>query len=496
MGLHEGSKGKVCLAYIAIFVALLQWIAFLPSSFADLTTSNSVGESIGQTETDTPLVTTGLATTVPEATVSPLTVREWLARGDSEAAFRSFESTRGQRLLKQRQELTGEKAPTLDLEGAREALDPGTLLLVYAVGSEGTDVFVIDSVEGLIETRFLPFGKVYLEDEVDDFLLAVEGARKEGDGFFDLLLESGSRLYDELLAPFETALGRSDRLLIVPDGPLHRLPFDCLVRPHVSPERSWQFLIESKALHTVPSTSIYATLTSSRSEAIHSSSFLVALGDADYGPSSQEGGSQEGASQVGRRAGWSNLTESRREVRAVARQFSNHRLYLGKDATEDNLKALDVEVDILHISAHGQIDARGTEDSALILSPRRLAGIGDPASRRLEFSEILEGSFPVASLVVLATCNSALGPDVEGEGPMSLGWAFLASGARSVVSSHWSVDDRRTADLMERFYVHLRTGSATSEALRKAQIDLIKSNDGEILAPYFWAAFQVQGDWR
>jgi CHAT domain-containing protein len=76
---------------------------------------------------------------------------------------------------------------------------------------------------------------------------------------------------------------------------------------------------------------------------------------------------------------------------------------------------------------------------------------------------------------------------------MNLSRAFLTAGAKSVVASLWSVEDRSTATLMESFYQHLAAGLTVSEALRHAQLDFIKDY-GEKAQPYLWAGFVVVGD--
>jgi CHAT domain-containing protein len=76
---------------------------------------------------------------------------------------------------------------------------------------------------------------------------------------------------------------------------------------------------------------------------------------------------------------------------------------------------------------------------------------------------------------------------------MNLARAFLTAGAKSVVASLWSVDDRSTATLMEYFYNHLAKGSPVRDALRQAQLDFIR-DFGEKAKPYLWAGFEVIGD--
>jgi CHAT domain-containing protein len=100
-----------------------------------------------------------------------------------------------------------------------------------------------------------------------------------------------------------------------------------------------------------------------------------------------------------------------------------------------------------------------------------------------------------------------LGKEMGGEGLVGLTRAFEYAGARSVLASLWSVADETTATLMKRFYSYLKTGKSTDAALRQAQLDLIRdsvSNQnrkgpdarGDTSHPFYWAAFQLNGDWR
>ncbi len=109
--------------------------------------------------------------------------------------------------------------------------------------------------------------------------------------------------------------------------------------------------------------------------------------------------------------------------------------------------------------------------------------------------------------MVLSACQTAIGEEQFGEGLIGLSRAFQYAGARSVLATLWSVADSTTAELMTRFYRHLQAGKPKDEALRAAQLELIRTpirvtnQDGEpreldASAPYYWAAFQVIGDWQ
>ena len=100
-----------------------------------------------------------------------------------------------------------------------------------------------------------------------------------------------------------------------------------------------------------------------------------------------------------------------------------------------------------------------------------------------------------ADLVVLSACQTALGTPLRGEGLIGLTRGFMYAGASRVVASLWRVDDEATAALMAAFYRGmLRGGLSVSAAVRAAQLEVRKTRRWS--APYYWAGFVLQGDWK
>jgi CHAT domain-containing protein len=95
-----------------------------------------------------------------------------------------------------------------------------------------------------------------------------------------------------------------------------------------------------------------------------------------------------------------------------------------------------------------------------------------------------------ADLVVLSACQTGQGKMARGEGVSGLARAFLYAGSKGVVCSLWSVDDRETANLMVDFYGHLQKGQAAADALREAQLRMIREGK----APLYWAPFILIGE--
>ncbi len=147
---------------------------------------------------------------------------------------------------------------------------------------------------------------------------------------------------------------------------------------------------------------------------------------------------------------------------------------------------------IVHFATHGVLNARRPELSGVVLS------LFDERGRKQDGFLRLHDVYNLrldADLVVLSGCQTALGKDLRGEGLVGLTRGFMYAGARAVVASLWQVDDESTAELMKRFYrAMLKDGRPPSEALRAAQLEM--SRDRRWSAPFYWAGFVLQGEWR
>ena len=171
----------------------------------------------------------------------------------------------------------------------------------------------------------------------------------------------------------------------------------------------------------------------------------------------------------------------------------------------DNLKALDFDADlstvtsagldqyrIVHFATPGLLNSQHPELSGIVLSLVDKQGRTQDGFLRAHDIYNLKLR---ADLVVLSACKTALGKDVKGEGIAGLTRGFMYAGAAGVVASLWDVKDDATAELMERFYRSmLRDGLRPADALRTAQVSMLKELRWE--APYYWAAFTLQGEWR
>lgn len=260
-------------------------------------------------------------------------------------------------------------------------------------------------------------------------------------------------LYELLVTPLRSAMAGRKQLAVVPAGVLWYLPMEALR----DPQGHW--LIENTAVVTLSSADV-----------LH---FLQGRAPAPAAPRLLAVGDATGTALPG----------ARREIHALLGVLPGARALLGSAATREALRREAPQADILHVASHSTLDRSDPNGSAIQLA--------DGAFR---LAEIYGLHLPPSSLVVLSSCQSALGEDNPGRELATLATAFTTAGASTVVASLWRVDDEATADLMTAFYEGLRGGASRSEALRAAQRRLL-SHEGT-RHPYYWAGFTLLGDPR
>ena len=308
---------------------------------------------------------------------------------------------------------------------------------------------------------------------------------------FTSLLESGAdptrlsrTLGAGLLEPLLPILGaRVKRIVIVPDGALHRLPFDAL---RLSDGR---YLFERYAVGIAPSASAVVALRARPARDQRSSSLrLLAIGDPAIATTirdtSRDGDAEDDLSALATMSGAPKLVGASREARLVARYAPAADVRLGSDATASFLRRANLrQYRVLHFATHALVDEQSLARTALALTPSEgengLVGAGELAALSLD-----------ADLVVLSACRSAGGVLVGGEGVQGLTSPLLQAGARSVVATNWRISDQRVVPFIERFYDGLARGLTVTDALRSAKIGALAAGE----PPRIWAAFLAIGD--
>ncbi|MEP7010264.1 MAG: CHAT domain-containing protein [Acidobacteriota bacterium] len=410
----------------------------------------------------------------------------------------------------------------LNAVDAQKSLDSGTLMLSYLAGDDEVYLFALSRERGPHAYTLLASG-TQVRQRVERFRELISEARP-GTALGDLKLtelrQLGKDLYDILLKPAEAEIEKAERVMIVADGPLHYLPLAALSREIVGEDgvKRDQYLAEWKPFHSVLSATVFAELKKDRRDPAKpddgTALEFVGFGDPIF-PASVTLKDPEKIADIRLRSAarqgtleLAPLPNTRREVEGIAALFPPNReqTFLGAEATEEKVKAIGRGARILHFATHARLDDRFPLNSSLLLSmPESFPE--DRENGILQVWEIFEGMRLDADLVVLSACDSGLGEEQGGEGLIGLTRAFQYAGARTVIASLWEVRDEATAELMIRFYRHLTSGQPKDQALQAAQRELlagpieIPGPDGQTIrfdatAPYYWAAFQVIGDWK
>lgn len=274
---------------------------------------------------------------------------------------------------------------------------------------------------------------------------------------------SAVALGDTLLA---AALdGAPERLVIVPDGALHALPFEALF---VGAGRERAPLVQRTEVSYASAPAVLLAReegTASLAGAIR----LAAFGDPRTG---RAGGSARAAAAGVQLA---PLPHAQREVEGLRALWPEAHVYVGPRASESRFYDELARASVLHVASHGLLDRRDPSFSALVLA-RDTSGSSD--------EDGLVQAFEVSrrrgrlELVTLSACESGRGRAVGGEGLLGLSRAFTLAGAKRLLASLWKVDDAQTADFMLAFYRRVRAGHAPAAALSETKRDFLRAASG------------------
>jgi CHAT domain-containing protein len=407
----------------------------------------------------------------------------------------------------------------------REILDRDTVLLEYALGEERSFVWAVSHAAHVLQE--LP-GRAEIEaaaQRVHERLVARLSAtavgrereatiRRADEEYWD----EATRLSEMLIAPIATRIA-GKRLLVVADGLLQYVPFSALPVPGraTAPVP----LLAEHEIVSLPSASVLAVLrreAKSRADAPKSVAvFADPVFEADDPRLRARGRSEPSARSThatpadaarghapalrafefikdGR---WNvpRLPATRQEASAIVASAPAGLALekIGLDASRAAALASELaQYRIVHFATHGIVDNEHPGLSGLILSLYDESGQAIDGFLRLR--DIYNLRLPV-ELIVLSACSTALGKQLQGEGLTGMVRGFLYAGAERVVASLWKVDDEATGELMRRFYVEmLQANRSPAAALRQAQLEMWRQDRWR--APFYWAAFSLQGEPR
>ncbi|MBI1761690.1 MAG: CHAT domain-containing protein [Acidobacteria bacterium] len=432
--------------------------------------------------------------------------------------------------------------PLSSAEIQTQLLDDETLLLEYALGEKRSYLWLVSTAA--VSAYELPpraeieaaARQVYAlltarQPQPDETEAARRARLAAAETAFSTQAGALSRM---LLGPVAAQLGRR-RLAIVAAGALAYLPFAALpdpAAPDPAAANAGQPLLAAHEIINLPSAAVLAVMrrelagrpAAARTVAVwadpvfeaNDPRVLVARKNlpARPGPAKPAGPAPPApadlAADLARavraftlpangtssaRSGLTRLPFSREEAAAIGALAPAGQVLqaTGFQASRARLLKEDLgQYRFIHFATHGLLNAEHPELSGLVFSLVNEAG--QPQDGFLRLHEIFNLRLS-AEVVVLSACQTALGKEVRGEGLIGLTRGFMYAGAPRVVASLWQVDDLATAELMKRFYSGmLKQGLRPAAALRAAQLELLGQK--RYAAPFYWAAFTLQGDWR
>lgn len=399
-------------------------------------------------------------------------------------------------------------------------LDEDTALVEYFVGARRSfgwciakDGFVsfvlpprdallsaVERMETLVRSPLVRHG-----EGADDYFSRLQSAGPQ--------LDEASALLSRILLDPWLGARRERRLLVVAHESLHHVPFAALPWRSDGSERP---LIATHEVVRIPSASALAALRRRTLASAAPAPAILVVADPVFSPGDPRvhgdvraayetrdaagGGPASRLEQYRLRggsdvSGLPRLTASADEAQEIVRAAGHEPVTLlsGFGARRDAVLRSDpTGYRIVHIASHSLVNDDLPELSAVVLS------MVDEGGRSMDGLLLLDDIYQMklkTDLVVLSACDTALGRDIRGEGIVGLTRGFFHAGASRVIASLWKVDDRGTRELMHRFYERLlRRGETAAAALREAQLSM--ATDSRWALPYFWAGFELHGEWR
>ncbi|MEM1215045.1 MAG: CHAT domain-containing protein [Bacteroidota bacterium] len=361
---------------------------------------------------------------------------------------------------------------TLEQLGVQLAPRNQTALL-YTIGEEISFVIAVNAKTVMFER--IEVGRQELQALVNDYRAAIYDQPDETTAATRQQLATIShQLYQLLIAPVADVL--TDRLVIIPDGPLEILPFSSLLLRATSgsaPFSTWPYLLKQYSLNYAYSLELLLYPMPAKAEPAHQK--ILAFAPAFQG---------EQLRAIAQRS-QGQLDANQQEISFIADQFVCD-AYYGTNAQLGTFLDQASDYSVLHLATHAVANDQIGAYSYLAFSESQ-------QDHQLEVGDLYGRQIP-ADMVVLSACETGLGEWQRGEGMVGLERAFFYAGAQSLVSTHWKVSDRASAQLMSLFYDQLNRGLPKDVALQTAQVDFIHSHEDWLAHPFFWAGFVQKGD--
>ncbi|HEX6715540.1 MAG TPA: CHAT domain-containing protein, partial [Pyrinomonadaceae bacterium] len=404
---------------------------------------------------------------------------------DAQKAFDYSESSRARSLL----DISGEHWDVTDeqripdlrflnavkpmlLNEIRQNLPDRAQLLQFAVLKDKLIIWYVTRER--LENAVVSVSSDELMEKVDRLLTLVTTIPSDDD---KQLQKISGEFFDLLIKPLFQFLDPQKELCIIPDKALNLLPFNVLFSP-----LSKRYLIEDFALSYASSANVFVRQSRLANE---------------KGTASEEEFFGVGNPSFDKKAfpELVDLPSATREVESISRFYDRSMLLLDGEATKLSVLNEMRIADVLHFATHYLPDATSPMFSKLVL-----ARDGSGQGRAQEANEVLHAYEiyrlkPLRSrLAILAGCQTGVEEYVNGEGPIGLVRPFHAAGVPLVIASLWPVDSQATTELMIEFHrLRRQDHHSSAEALREAQLHMLRQENSSHRNAYYWASFSLIG---
>lgn len=402
---------------------------------------------------------------------------------------------------------------------SQTALTGSEWTLSYDVTDTGILIYLTSGKE-LVKGLFKPITRTELDGLVRKFREPLEVTRRN---FHEKLesfdLAAGNKLSDVLLSDMLPDLPEGTPIMVVPDDSLGVLPFEMLVLNEsgtVNTDKKIPCVTGAEFFGDRNPISYYQSITALTPARTYgkrkgSAKRLLAMADPVFGirdkrvrKSKRQEVKLSGVQAELYKDLMAAMEEGKRGLRFgplpltgnladnLARIYGTTcDVYSGFRATKESfLKRIAPtakDYDKIVFATHGYFgkDLPGIMEPVLVLS---LVPPGTDGYLRM--SEVM-GLKLSADMVALTACQTGLGRRLSGEGVMGMGRAFQYAGARAILMSLWSVEQKSAVDLVETFFRHLKEGKGKLDALRLARKEIPEAGYDH---PFFWAGFILAGE--
>ncbi len=378
----------------------------------------------------------------------------------------------------------------------RALLPPNTALIEYTLSDSGAYAFYLDAVN--FEMFRLSESSATLNavaDSLHSTLSDFTALLHAPDSAYRRYSELSHWCYARLLEPLLKARPSIERLIIIPDASIARLPFEVFLTqaPQSGEQPNYKdlpYLLLKYTISYSPSSLLWKSNIEQGRQGAHKGRILAMA--ADYSPvAAAPDSSHRLHIQRHIRSRLQPLPAARREVETLKNMFSEGIFLLNSSATEANFKRYVQECDIIHLAMHGLSDEQEPILSTLVMSEST-----DSTEDNFLYAHEISQMRLHAQLVVLSACETGNGKFENGNGVASLARAFAYAGVPSMLVSLWTVNDQTTAQLINIYYEKMCAGADKDSALRSAKLQYLQQAKGIAAHPAFWSAFLQVGDTR